>query len=148
MAHGSLSDSPGDSLYFTFRNFNLANFNYFTRNKNLEFSGYLNGTAHMTGLKKNSLIFASLSVDSLAINKQEIGHFTLYSGWNSDKEALSVDAIAERGKLVLIEFSGDYFPTQNKKMDFHIVLNKLKSDVFNHFFQNFHRRQGTGFGKS
>jgi len=133
MAHGSLSDSPGDSLYFTFRNFNLANFNYFTRNKNLEFSGYLNGTAHMTGLKKNSLIFASLSVDSLAINKQEIGHFTLYSGWNSDKEALSVDAIAERGKLVLIEFSGDYFPTQNKKMDFHIVLNKLKSDVFNPF---------------
>jgi hypothetical protein len=133
MAHGSLSDSPGDSLYFTFKNFNLANFNYFTRNKNLEFSGYLNGDAHMTGFKKNSLFFASLSVDSLMLNKQAIGHFTLYSGWNSQKEAISIDALAERGQLIVAEFSGDYFPSQNRKMDFHITLNKFKTDVFNPF---------------
>lgn len=130
---GRLSNSSNDSLLCSFNNFNLANLNYFTRNKNLLFNGHLNGTSQITGFMDNRLFFSSLSIDSLFINNEPYGHVSINSDWNHEKEALSINAIAERGKLVNINFSGDYYPSQNKKIDFHFTINKMKTDVFSPF---------------
>jgi hypothetical protein len=132
-AFGKLSDTPGDSMHFSFTNFDLANTNFFTKTANVEFAGKLNGKGNMTGMKKNPLFFSSLNIDNLTFNKQEFGNCTINSLWDNDKQSLNILAEAKRGKLTTLHFEGDYYPTKNGKMDFEIKLDKLKTDIVNPF---------------
>jgi hypothetical protein len=133
VAYGRLSDIPGDSLDFSFQNFNLANLNFFTRKKDFEFQGRLNGESKFTGIKENPLFFSSLRIDNMYVNRVEFGNCHINSVWDNMKQSLSIDAEARRGNLTMLDFTGDYFPTQSGKMDFRISLNKLKTDIFNPF---------------
>lgn len=132
-ANGKLSDTPGDSLDFAFTNFDLAHLNFFTRKKDFEFRGTLNGQSKLTGLKENPLFFSSLDITDLYINGEEFGNCAIYSIWNNRKQSLSINAEAQRGELTMLEFSGDYYPSRNGKMDFQIKMDKLKLNVFNPF---------------
>jgi hypothetical protein len=132
---GKLSDTPGDSMHFSFDNFNLANVNFFTRSKDLIFAGSMNGNANMTGLKKQPLFFSSIKISDLNFNGQEFGNCSINSLWNNTKQSLSILAEAQRGKLTTLKFEGDYYPTLNGKMDFEISLDKLKTDIFNPFME-------------
>ncbi|MBN1597691.1 MAG: translocation/assembly module TamB [Bacteroidales bacterium] len=136
MAHGNLSDTEGDSLFIDFKDFNLANINFFTRKKDFEFAGLLNGQALMTGMKKKPLFFSALSITGLYINQEEFGSCSVRSLWNNKRQSLNIDAEVQNGGMAILKFSGDYYPALNGKMDFRIRLNKLKTDVFNPFLLN------------
>jgi hypothetical protein len=132
-ASGRLSEAPGDSLDIEFRNFDLAHLNFITGKKDFDFRGRLNGTSKLTGVKRNPLFFSSMVITGLMMNGQDFGNCMINSIWDNRKQSLRVDAEAQRGTLTMLKFSGDYFPGQNGKMDFHISLNKLKVDIFNPF---------------
>jgi hypothetical protein len=133
IANGKLSDIPGDSMYFSFENFDLANANFFTKAASIELAGKLNGTGNMTGLKKQPLFFSSLNISELSFNQQVFGDCSINSLWDNDNQSLNIFAEAKRGKLTTLRFSGDYFPTKNGMMDFEIKLDKLKTDLVNPF---------------
>ncbi len=133
IAFGRLSDIPGDSLDFSFRNFDLANLNFFTRKKDFEFQGRLNGESKLTGIKDNPLFFSSLRIDEMYINEVEFGNCFINSMWDNIKQSLNINVEAQRGLLTMLKFSGDYYPSQSGKMDFTITLNKLKTDIVNPF---------------
>jgi len=40
---------------------------------------------------------------------------SLRSEWNNVKQSLNVDAKAQRGKLTVLNFQGDYFPARQGK---------------------------------
>lgn len=132
-ANGKLTDVPGDSLHFAFKDFNLANINFFTKQKDFEFGGTINGTGNMSGLKKNPLFFSALTIDDLIVNGESLGNCYINSVWNNRKQSLNVNAYALRGELTTMKFSGDYFPGEMGKMDFKISLNKLRTNIFNPF---------------
>ncbi len=132
-ANGKLSDIPGDSMHFSFNNFDLANVNLLTRSANIELTGLLNGTGNMTGLKKQPLFFSSLNIDGLSFNKQEFGNCIINSLWDNENQSLNIVAESKRGKLKTLQVEGDYYPTKNGKMDFEITLDKLNSDILNPF---------------
>lgn len=132
MTHGLLSDSPGDSLYFKFINFNLAYINFFTKRQGVEFIGKLNGNGFLMGLK-NPLFFTDIFVDDLKVNGEDLGLCSFKSIWDNEKQSLNIDANAQRGESTVLNVNGDYYPARNGKMDFQILLNKLKTDIFNPF---------------
>ncbi len=142
VANGKISDLPGDTLHFSFNNFDLANLNFFTRKQNLEFSGLLNGSGNLTGIKSNPLFFSSLEIENMVFNREEFGNCTIQSLWDNRKESLSIYAEAQRGLLTMLKVKGDFYPTRNGKMDFDITLSKLKANILNPFtegiFSDFH----------
>ena len=134
-ANGTISESPEDTLYFSFNNFDLANLNFLTRKQDIEFSGRLNGTGNLTGMKTNPLFFAALGIDSLIFNGEEFGNCIIRSLWDNQKQSLNIYTEAKRGKLTMLKLEGDYFPSKNGKMDFNITLNKLKTNIINPFME-------------
>lgn len=135
IANGKISEDPGDTLYFSFNNFDLANVNYFLRKKGIELSGLLNGSGNFTGLRINPLFFASLGIEDLVFNKEEFGNCTIESLWDNRKQSLNISAEAQRGKLTMLKLLGDYYPSKNGKMDFDITLSKLKTNILNPFME-------------
>ena len=132
-ANGKISDLPGDTLFFSFNNFDLANLNHFTRKKSIEFSGLLNGSGNLTGVKSNPLFFSSLQIENLIFNGEEFGNCTIQSLWDNRKESLNIFAEAQRGELTMLQIKGDFYPTKKGLMDFDISLNKLKANILNPF---------------
>jgi len=142
VANGKISDLPGDTLHFSFNNFDLANLNFFTQKQNIEFSGLLNGSGNLTGIKSNPLFFSSLEIENLVFNGEEFGNCTIQSLWDNRKESLNIYAEAQRGLLTMLKVKGDFYPTRNGRMDFDITLSKLKANILNPFtkgiFSDFH----------
>jgi hypothetical protein len=134
-ATGKISQSPEDTLFFAFNNFNLANINFFTRRQDIELSGLLNGSGNMTGVKTNPIFFAALAIDSLVFNGEQFGNCSIHSLWDNRKQSLDIYAEAKRGKLTMLKLEGDYFPSKKGKMDFNITLNKLKANIINPFVE-------------
>jgi hypothetical protein len=133
ITYGRLSDIPGDSLSFKFKDFELANLNFFTRKKDFEFHGKLSGSSKLTGVKVNPLFFSSLEIDNMFMNRVDFGNCYINSLWDNTKQSLNIHAEAQRGELNMLQIEGDYFPSQHGKMDFQITLNKLKTDILNPF---------------
>ncbi|MGD2034019.1 MAG: translocation/assembly module TamB domain-containing protein, partial [Bacteroidales bacterium] len=133
IADGKLSDQPGDSLHFSFRDFDLANLNFFTKRKDFEFGGNINGNGNMSGFKKNPLFFSSLTIDNLIINGEFLGQCTINSLWNNKRQSLNVDAVAMNGEHITVKLTGDYYPAEMGKMDFKISLDKFRTSIFNPF---------------
>ena len=133
LADGRISDVPGDSLQFEFRNFELSNLNFLLRRKDFELAGALNGNGNITGKKINPLFFSSLNITELVVNEVHLGDCYINSLWNNRRQSLNINAEAQRGKLTMLKIEGDYFPTKNGKMDFQIKLDKLKTNILNPF---------------
>lgn len=134
-ANGKISDLPGDTLHFSFDNFNLANMNFFLQKNDLELSGELNGKGNITGKSINPLFFSALTISDFIVNKEPLGECSINSLWNNRKQSLTINARARRGKLTMLQIDGDYYPADNGKMDFQIKLNKLKTNIINPFMK-------------
>ncbi len=133
LVNGKLTDVSGDNLLFSFKDFNLGNVNFFTKKRDFEFGGNINGTGNMSGIRKNPLFFSSLTIDDLSINRVNLGNCNINSTWNNKKQSLNVDAVAMSEENTTVKFSGDYFPNEMGKMDFRISLNGLITSIFNPF---------------
>lgn len=135
LVYGKLTDIPGDSLHFSFRDFNLANLNFFTKKRDFVFGGSINGKGNMSGVKENPLFFSSLTIDDLMINREILGNCFINSVWDNDKQSLNIEATTLLDDLTTFRFSGDYFPNDMGKMDFIISLNKLRTNIFSPFLK-------------
>ncbi len=131
--NGNISKNPEDKLDMTFKNLNLSQVNQAL--KGLELDGILNGNSTISGVYENLVFISDLSIDSLRINKELLGNTNIRTNWISPEDKVEVDMESMRGNLKTLGIRGDYYP-EGQRMDFAIVLDKLKLNIFQPMLQN------------
>jgi hypothetical protein len=128
---GALSEIPSDKMNLLFHRFDLGNMNGIAATSGYKFGGILNGSASVSNVYANTLFTSLLKIDSLMINNEMLGNAEISSKWDNDLKAVSMQAHAMRDNLKTIELEGEYFPTNQGKLDFTLNLNKLRMNLFN-----------------
>lgn len=127
--YGSISQKVDNPLSFELSHINLSNLDSLTASKKIEIGGIINGKADLLNLYHNPIIRASLSLDSLSINKVSLGKTMISAVYDNSDKNITIDAFSERGFIKTLNIKGTY-ATLTKSFDFHIDLNKLKLDIF------------------
>jgi hypothetical protein len=133
---GKISENPDDTLFFDFKNLNLANLNVITNVKNLEFEGLINGTANFSSIFTNPLFYADIDVNDLILNKEKFGHAKIYSRWIEENKAIQLEASTLFNDKRTINVSGNYYP-ENKNIMFNVILDKLGLNIINPYLKSF-----------
>jgi hypothetical protein len=145
--NGKKSTAKEDTLDIEFKNFNLANINYFLQNELLNFQGIINGTAYVTGEAGKPEFISDLEISNMYMNGELLGDCTIKSKWNSLKNSIGLSAVAKRGTLNTVDINGEYFPFDKGRLNFEIILDKLYLDIANPFLAGiFSDIRGLGTG--
>ncbi len=127
---GDISKDKNDALQMQFNDFELANFNILTRNKNMLLDGILNGSSTISNVYHDLAFETDLHIDGLNLNNELIGDTYVKSGYVSNKKVIDIYAFSTRGSLKTFEIKGDYHP-ETQGVDFNIELNKLRINILN-----------------
>ena len=128
---GIISNNPEEVLGLIFNDFNLTNLNGITENMGYHLAGILNGRASFSDLYKDVLFTSELSVDSLSINNEMLGQTQINSTWDDVSQSINIDAFAMRDNLKTLTISGKYSLRAGNPIDFNIVLDKFRVNLFN-----------------
>lgn len=128
---GVLSEVPSDNMNILFHRFNLGNLNGIAATSGYKLGGVLNGNASVSDIYSNILFTSLLKIDSLMINNEMLGSAQISSKWNNDRKSVNLTALAMRDNLKTIDLEGEYFPTNEGKLDFNLKLDKLRLNLFN-----------------
>ncbi len=128
---GALSENPSDKMNILFHRFDLGNLNGIATTSGYKLGGVLNGNASVSNVYSNTLFTSLLKIDSLMINNEMLGSAQISSKWDNDRKAVNLTALAMRDNLKTIELEGEYFPSNDGRLDFNMKLDKLRLNLFN-----------------
>jgi hypothetical protein len=146
---GTVSEIPDEKISLLFDHFNLGNLNGITSSSRFQFGGILNGSASVSNIYHNPLFTSKMHIDSLMINKEILGSTEINSSWDDRRKMVIVDAHTMRNNLKTIAISGNYTPSGEGKLDFDLVLDKLRMNIFNPYVSSiFNDLRGIASGKA
>jgi hypothetical protein len=128
---GILSELPDDRLDLEFNRFNLGNLNGILRSSKFKLGGVLNGNASVSGVYQNPLFTSLMNVDSLMINNEILGTSGITSSWDDKRKVVNVEAYTMRDNLKTLDINGTYAPAGEGRIEFDLVLDKLRLNIFN-----------------
>ncbi len=136
--NGAVSENPGDTLYFSFKNWMLSNFKLAIAVSDLDLEGKIDGQMGISNIYHVPEILADLQIVNLNINKVALGDAYLKSHWNNaDSSMMLVAGINKKGDgetFKTLDLQGEYYPFDKKK-NFDIEAN----------FRNFNIAFGSSF---
>ena len=125
--NGKVSKNPSDTLTVLLNQIDIAMSNLFVKNSGLELGGLMSGEARLSGLFGKATLFANIKIDSLLINKEELGNAVISSEWENFSENINIVGYTKRGNLKTIDFKGKFFTSG--AIDFEVTLDKLKLNI-------------------
>jgi hypothetical protein len=125
---GRISELPTDVMTIQFRQFDLKHINQVSREYGLIVEGILEGNASLSGLYKDPLFLADITMDELKLNDELLGETNISTQWINSEKKIHFEAESNRGTLKTLEIKGDYTPG-DKRIDFGIVLDKLRMNI-------------------
>ena len=146
---GALSENPEEKISLVFDHFNLGNLSSISKTSRFQLGGILNGNASVSNVYHNPLFTSKMHIDSLMINREILGSTEINSSWDDRRKMVVVDAHTMRNNLKTIEISGNYTPSGEGKLDFDLVLDKLRMNIFNPYVSSiFNDLRGIASGKA
>jgi len=146
---GTLSEIPDEKISLVFDHFNLGNLNGMSGSSRFQFGGILNGTASVSNIYNNPLFTSNMHIDSLMINHEILGSTNINSSWDDRRKMVIVDAHTMRDNLKTVDIRGSYTPAGEGKLDFDLVLDKLRMNIFNPYVSSiFNDLRGIASGKA
>jgi hypothetical protein len=133
--NGSVSKNTTDSIRITCTNYDMSNLNILTAGKGMSLDGRANGYAIITHKNKTPMFISNIGIDSLVMNKEEMGNLKLFSLWNEKEQSLNVSTELYRGPLKSMSLSGQYFPEDNHKISVNLNLDKFRLYTLNPYIQ-------------
>lgn len=113
--NGQISKDPSKELAIGLEQFDVAMLNIFTSRYGLDFSGQVNGTAHVSSLYNVPLFRSQLVIGSFGLNGQALGSGHINSTWLARQEKLAINAqMAENGRKT-IDIQGHFIPGAGKE---------------------------------
>ena len=80
-----------DTLTAVFTNMDVSDFDFITKGNKLDFDGVVNGVVGISGINENMAFSSNLEVDSLSINKQEVGDVFVKAEWHDPEKAIFIN---------------------------------------------------------
>ncbi len=136
IVNGKVSENPKDTLFFEFRQINLAHLNVITAEKKLLFEGIINGKANFSSIFNNPLFYSDLKIADLKLNNQPFGYTQIYTRWLEKSNSIQLEASTLHNNKRTINISGNYFP-ESKDIMFNVILDKLELSVLNPYLNSF-----------
>jgi len=133
---GKVSENPEDTLFFEFKNLNMAHVNIITAKNKLKFDGTINGKANFSRIFNNPLFYSDLEINNLMLNEEAFGYTQIHSRWIEENEAIQVEASTLNNNTRTINVSGNYYPEKQDIM-FNVILNKLELSVLDPYLSSF-----------
>lgn len=132
---GCICKDKDKALSAEFRNVDLGNISTILNTKKLLLNGIVNGGIDVSNFYDNPIFHASLTIDSLSINREPLGNTSVSAQYNNSDKEIKIQSISERGGLKILDIKGAY-ATTTKNLDFDIELDKLKADIFEPYISN------------
>ncbi|MBI5542218.1 MAG: translocation/assembly module TamB [Bacteroidia bacterium] len=126
-ANGNISKKLTDTLTVLLNQIDLANSNLFLAKSGVDLNGIISGESHFSGLLGKSKIFASINVEDLKVNNEDLGNAFINSEWDDLSDNIKISGNTKRGNIKTIDFDGKYYT--DGKIDFHVVLDKLRIGI-------------------
>lgn len=123
---GGITSNPNDSMIINIHNLDLDNLNMFSRGESTKLQGLLNGEATITGFSENLTFNTDFFINQFEMNGQVLGDVKLLSSYDNLSEIVDINLVANRGKLQTLVVTGDYYPTNEGKLDLLCNLDKLR----------------------
>ncbi|GAA4339280.1 hypothetical protein GCM10023149_49880 [Mucilaginibacter gynuensis] len=135
---GFVSSNPADKLNLTFEKFAMSTLNQLTKPAGIALKGALNGTVIFSSLTKSPEIDADLDVDTLMMNKTQVGNVKIVSNLDNNRQKAIVHVnIVNRG-LETLDIEGAYSLAKDEEnvLDFDINMNQTEAIIFTPFIKN------------
>jgi hypothetical protein len=139
---GVISKDPDDFMDFNFKNFNIDNFDFLLRDRNLEFSGLIDGTVSLGSLRQTPNINAGFQVRDFGFNGDHLGDLKINSSWDNEKRGFKVDAgiiySGNIGQNIPLSVAGFFYPERkDNSFDLDIKIENLKMSIFARYLSGF-----------
>lgn len=131
--NGDISNKSADTLNILLNQMDLTNSNLFMKNTGLELDGTISGAARFSGLMGKATLLANVNVDSLKINKEDLGFASLKSEWDNFSDQILISGNTRRGNIKTLDFSGKYIT--DGTIDFNVTLDKLRLNLIEPFIK-------------
>ena len=145
---GTIPNTVNDTLYASFKAFNLGNLNFLFGGKDIKLDGLLNGKAQVSNIKEDLSLLADLDIDGLGLNDETFGDAHVESYWDNLDESVNIDlSLIDQGQKA-IDLTGAYYTTREKdNLDFKLGLDSLNLSMLNPFTRGIAERiQGHAHG--
>ena len=136
---GLISEDPADVLKLTFEKFSMATFNQLTkRQENSKLKGMLYGDVKFTELLKSPGIEANLNIDSLKVNKTDIGNVKINSGLGPDRKKADLSVTVNNHGMETVSIGGTYEIGHgvDDYLNFDVKLNHTQGIIFEPFIND------------
>ena len=127
---GKISKNSNDKLFVSFENFDIANLDFFTKPRNIDIKGVINGDIAFHDLYGTPDFIASINIKDLMFNQDKLGQLNISSTYDSEKDAIS--AYAEivstgiKGTVTPLIINGFYYPNStDNNYDLTVDANKV-----------------------
>jgi hypothetical protein len=129
--NGKLSKNSSDNLLINIQNFELHDFAELF-SLPVELDGKLDGRAKISDLYTNINLLAEAKIDSLHINKNEVGNVTTLARWNNEVNGIDLSGDLHYKRNQTFTYSGKYV-VENNLMDFNLNFDHTNIDFVNAF---------------
>lgn len=151
--NGNVPQHDSDTLMAVLNNVNLSVFDFLTVENDIDFDGIANGLVSLSGYEDNMTFAGNLEMDSLYLNKQEVGDVYVNTRWNDDDKSIYINAqifndMFGKDYHEAVGLKGYYYPTlEDDKLKLDLDFDEFKLGTLSPFISNVVKRMsGTASG--
>lgn len=132
--NGKITENLNQPLDIKFNQFNIANFNTFTKKNGFVFDGYIDGKASLNKFNGDMIFTSRLTFTDLRVNKELIGTGDITSVYDNTNKIVEAKGKLMRDAVPAIDFNGKYYTAKTKdNLDFDLSLDKTPLSIFSNY---------------
>ena len=129
LLNGAITENKQDRLDLLVENFQISTLNNFSKSEKLYFEGITTGIASLSSAYSQPIVMTDLSINSLEINKENLGNALLQASWDNLSKSVQFLASSIKGNSKILHLQGFYNPS-NKNIGFDIDFDKISLSTF------------------
>ena len=141
--HGVFPTHNTDTLYATFTDVDVSDFDFITLGDGVNLDGKINGFLNFSGLNEDFSFSSDIDLQGFHLNGQEVGNVLAGAKWSEPKESIFInmvvyDVLGNTQNDETVGLIGYYYPrkkTNNIKFD--MVLNDFKLETASPFISSY-----------
>lgn len=138
--NGNISKSPYEVLRINFNEVNLDLVNYLIGAEEAQFAGEIQGNIILSEVLKSPKFAASMSIDSLVMNKEHLGALSLATDWSIENDTIEIETGLRKGEVQTMLAKGYYQLHSQGGIDFDLDFNRFRLAAFDPFLEGLAER--------
>ena len=132
--NGAISANPADTMNVTMENFDISLANSFIKN-GTTLEGTLSGDVDLYDVFGQMGVLIALEGDSISIDRRELGHLTIMSKWDQNRERFNILINNNIQQKIPLNVTG-YFTPSRKYLSLNVAFDDFKLTQVNPIIKN------------